>query len=92
MKNMPGPITHLVFYKQLKERLSSDALRAMPGYDSDSVFAQGHDLLIYHDFYKIFSQTSKRTTETVQSASGILLSRIHLQLPASRAAAEYPGP
>lgn len=64
---MPGPITHLVFYKQLKERLSSDALRAMPGYDSDSVFAQGHDLLIYHDFYKIFS--TKHLNEQLKQSS-----------------------
>ena len=64
---MPGPITHLVFYKQLKERLSRDALRAMPDYDRDSIFAQGHDLLIYHNFYKISS--TKRLNEQLKQSS-----------------------
>lgn len=63
---MPGPITHLVFYKQLKERLSGNVLSAMPGYDGYSVFAQGHDLLIYHDFYKI--STTKRLNENLRQS------------------------
>lgn len=49
---MPGPVTHLLFYRRLKSRLGAD-LCALPGYDACSIFAQGHDLLIYHDFYKI---------------------------------------
>lgn len=53
---MPGPITHQIFYKQLKEKISKDALLSLPNYDKYSIFAQGHDLLIYYDFYKIFSQ------------------------------------
>lgn len=50
---MPGPVTHLFFYRQLKDKLCDDMPCTLPGYDSCSVFAQGHDLLIYHDFYKI---------------------------------------
>ena len=64
---MPGPITHLVFYKQLKERLSGNTLSIMPGYDDYSVFAQGHDLLIYHDFYKI--STTKQLNENLRQSS-----------------------
>ena len=63
---MPGPITHQIFYTQLKERLSGSVLSAMPNYDSYSVFAQGHDLLIYKDFYKIFSQ--KRLAENIRQS------------------------
>lgn len=51
---MPGPITHQIFYKALKKQLNSRTLAAMPEYDQFSIFAQGHDLLIYHDFYKVF--------------------------------------
>lgn len=50
---MPGPMVHLIFYRQLKARLSRETDAALPAYDDFSIFAQGHDLLIYHDFYKI---------------------------------------
>lgn len=50
---MPGPVTHLFFYRQLKTKLGATTLAALPAYDDCSIFAQGHDLLIYHDFYKI---------------------------------------
>lgn len=63
---MPGPITHLLFYKQLKNRLSSQILNIMPGYDQYSIFAQGHDLFIYHNFYRIFN--SKRLEKNVQDS------------------------
>jgi len=53
---MPGPKTHQIFYKQLKEYLNKEALEVFPNYDDYSIFAQGHDLLIYHDFYKIHNQ------------------------------------
>lgn len=53
---MPGPVTHLFFYHQLKDRLRGEMPCTLPGYDACSVFAQGHDLLIYHDFYKIFRE------------------------------------
>lgn len=53
---MPGPKTHQIFYKQLKEYISKAILETLPQYDDYSIFAQGHDLLIYHDFYKIHNQ------------------------------------
>lgn len=53
---MPGPKTHYIFYKQLKNKLSESTLSSFPNYDKYSIFAQGHDLLIYHDFYKIWNQ------------------------------------
>lgn len=52
---MPGPKTHQIFYKQLKTYLKQETQHAFPNYDSYSIFAQGHDLLIYHNFYKIFN-------------------------------------
>ena len=52
---MPGPKAHHIFYKQLKQHLHKDTLDRFPHYDGYSIFAQGHDLLIYHDFYKIWS-------------------------------------
>lgn len=64
---MPGPITHLLFYRQLKKRLNSQILNAMPRYDRYSIFAQGHDLFIYHNFYKIFS--SRQLAKNVQNSN-----------------------
>ena len=52
---MTGPKTHHIFYKQLKQYLNKDILDNLPHYDEYSIFAQGHDLLIYYDFYKIYS-------------------------------------
>ena len=49
---MPGPKTHDIFYKNLKEKLNSKTLDAFPNYDKYNIFVQGHDFLIYHDFYK----------------------------------------
>lgn len=63
---MPGPITHRLFYEQLKNQLSRKTLESVPGYDKYSIFAQGHDLFIYHNFYKIFS--AKRLAENVQNS------------------------
>ena len=53
---MPGPKIHDIFYKQLKPLINKAVLDMLPHYDDYSVFAQGHDLLIYYDFYKIFSR------------------------------------
>lgn len=52
---MPGPKTHHIFYKDLKDRLSADTLRRHPSYDTYSLFAQGHDLILFTDFYKIWN-------------------------------------
>ena len=52
---MPGPKTHQIFYNQLKQHLHKDTLDRFPNYDEYSIFVQGHDLLIYHDFYKIWN-------------------------------------
>ena len=51
---MPGPITHSIFYKELKTKLNKKTLDSLPNYDNYSVFAQGHDFLIYHNFYNPF--------------------------------------
>ena len=52
---MPGPKTHHIFYKQLKSLLNQAVLNGLQYYDEYSIFAQGHDFLIYYDFYKIFN-------------------------------------
>jgi len=52
---MPGPKTHDIFYKELKEHLSEKTLETLPNYDKYNLFAQGHDFLIYHNFYKIWN-------------------------------------
>ena len=49
---MPGPKTHDIFYKDLKKRLKHSTLDSFPNYDKYNIFVQGHDFLIYHDFYK----------------------------------------
>lgn len=63
---MPGPKTHHIFYKQLKNKLSTETLSHFPNYDKYSIFAQGHDFLIYYNFYKIFSQ--KQLNENINSS------------------------
>lgn len=55
---MPGPKTHDIFYKELKEHLSEKTLESFPNYDKYNLFAQGHDFLLYHNFYKIWNQNS----------------------------------
>ena len=49
---MPGPKTHDIFYKNLKSKLKQSTLDSFPNYDKYNIFVQGHDFLIYHDFYK----------------------------------------
>ncbi len=63
---MPGPKTHHIFYKDLKSRLKPDTIASLKDYDKYSIFAQGHDFLIYHDFYKIFNQ--KRLNANVEAS------------------------
>lgn len=63
---MPGPKTHHIFYKELKSKLKPVTLSSMRDYDKYSIFAQGHDFLIYHDFYKIRSQ--KRLDSNVETS------------------------
>lgn len=53
---MPGPKTHDIFYKQLKEKLSDATLSSFPNYDKYNIFAQGHDFLIYYNFYKFWKK------------------------------------
>ncbi|HIR49229.1 MAG TPA: hypothetical protein IAB35_04540 [Candidatus Faecimonas gallistercoris] len=53
---MPGPKTHDIFYKNLKEKLDQKTLESFPNYDKYNIFVQGHDFLIYHDFYKKVSK------------------------------------
>ena len=48
---MPGPKTHDIFYKSLKEKLNKKTLDSFPNYDKYNIFVQGHDFLIYYDFY-----------------------------------------
>ncbi len=63
---MPGPKTHNIFYKDLKTKLKPITLSSMRNYDKYSIFAQGHDFFIYHDFYKIFNQ--KRLNTNVEAS------------------------
>ena len=53
---MPGPKTHEISYKHLRNRLDKNTLNEFPNYDIYSIFAQGHDFLIYYDYYKIWNQ------------------------------------
>lgn len=55
---MPGPKTHDIFYKELKDHLDEKTLQTLPNYDKYNLFAQGHDFLIYHNFYKIWNKKS----------------------------------
>ena len=48
---MPGPKTHDIFYKDLKGKLNPKTLDSFPNYDKYNIFVQGHDFLIYYDFY-----------------------------------------
>ena len=48
---MPGPKTHDIFYRQLKGRLNQNTLNSFSNYDKYNIFVQGHDFLIYYDFY-----------------------------------------
>lgn len=49
---MPGPKTHEIFYKELKKYLPEDMLAGLPHYDEYSIYAQGHDLFLYCDYWK----------------------------------------
>lgn len=51
---MPGPKTHEIFYRQLKPLLPEEMLAALPNYDAYSLYGQGHDLLIYQDWWKLW--------------------------------------
>ena len=73
---MPGPKTHDIFYKQLKKNLSAQTLAVFPHYDQYNIFAQGHDFLIYHDFYKIWS--SKKLNNNINAS--VLLQETNFQL------------
>lgn len=53
---MPGPKTHEISYRHLRDRLDKNTLNEFPNYDEYSIFAQGHDFLIYYDYYKIWNQ------------------------------------
>lgn len=63
---MPGPKTHDIYYKQLKGLLSPKTISSFPNYDDYRIFAQGHDLFIYHDFYKIRNQV--KLNENIEEA------------------------
>ena len=64
---MPGPKTHDIFYREFKRKLSLETLSSFPHYDQYRIFAQGHDFLIYHDFYKIFKIGRASCRERVSS-------------------------
>jgi len=51
---MPGPKTHDIFYKQIKDKLNTSTFDSLTNFDNYNIFAQGHDLLLYADFYKPF--------------------------------------
>lgn len=51
---MPGPKTHEIFYRQLKAHLPKEMLAALPNYDAYALYGQGHDLLIYQDWWKLW--------------------------------------
>lgn len=64
---MPGPKTHDIFYKELKEKLSEETISSFPNYGKFNIFAQGHDFLIYHNFYKIWN--SRRLNQNIADSS-----------------------
>ena len=51
---MPGPKTHQIFYRQLKMLLPKKMLADLPNYDAYSLYSQGHDLLIYQNWWKLW--------------------------------------
>lgn len=51
---MPGPKTHEIFYRQLKTLLPEEMLADLPNYDAYSLYRQGHDLLIYQNWWKLW--------------------------------------
>lgn len=66
---MPGPVSHLIFYQQLLKALPKEITDFWKGYEDYSIFAQGHDLLIYHNFYKIYSQ--KQLKENIELSKAL---------------------
>lgn len=52
---MPGPKTHDIFFKRLKTMLPPDMLAGLPRYDAYNIYAQGHDLAIYCDYWKFWA-------------------------------------
>jgi len=48
---MPGAKTHEIAYKQIKEKLNNKTLSGFPNYNEYNIFSQGHDLLIYYQYY-----------------------------------------
>ena len=62
---MPGPKTHDIFYCQIKQLLLPETLSRYPHYDDYRLFAQGHDFLIYYDFYKLW-KLNRNIAESVK--------------------------
>lgn len=63
---MPGPMTHLMFYKKLKHCLKSTNIKIADNYDACSLFAQGHDLLLYQCHYNLMEE--KKLSENIALA------------------------
>lgn len=64
---MPGIKTHDITYKLLKRKLNPSLLKEYPNYDDYRLFAQGHDFLIYHNFYKL--RTTEQLNENIEAST-----------------------
>ncbi len=63
---MPGPKTHDIFHKDLERKLSKETLDILDNFDDYNVFSQGHDLFIYHNYYKLWNK--KLLDSNIESA------------------------
>lgn len=59
---MPGPMTHYIFYKKLKDRIIEQGGIISDNFELYSNFAQGHDLLMFQNYFKIFTNHSLENT------------------------------
>ncbi len=50
---MPSIKTHDIFYKELIKKLDNKAKKSYVNYTKYNLFAQGHDILLYNNFYKL---------------------------------------
>lgn len=55
---MPGPMSHYIFYEELKKKIKERGIEVSSRYDSYSNFAQGHDLLMFQNYIKLMSSNN----------------------------------
>lgn len=61
---MPGPMTHYAFYSDIKEYLEKNGHAIPANYDKYSLYAQGHDLILYQIRYNLSDEN--RLSENIE--------------------------